>query len=126
MFHTMRSKLETPVSEFEMISLVKKNLRKQIFSIVYSVNISSLEQFRVECIEVELMKFTTITDHANLKWLMSLKDLSKRLASWLSQLQTYGFSIGNRKGSENVVANMLSRMPFNSEIMIEEILCFGF
>lgn len=48
-----RSKLERPVSEYEMISLVKKNLRKNLSSIVYSMPVSSLEQLRVECLEVE-------------------------------------------------------------------------
>lgn len=49
----MRSKLERPVSEFEMINLAKKNLRKSLSSIVYSMQVSSLEQLRVECLEVE-------------------------------------------------------------------------
>lgn len=49
----MRSKLERPVSEYEMISLVKKNLRKSLSSIVYSMPVSSLEQLRVECLEIE-------------------------------------------------------------------------
>ncbi|KAH8285932.1 hypothetical protein KR054_007426, partial [Drosophila jambulina] len=55
---------------------------------------------------IELMPFTVITDHASLKWLMSLKDLSGRLARWSLQLQAYDFCIG----SENVVADTLSRM----------------
>lgn len=57
---------------------------------------------------------------------MSLKDLSGRWPRWFLQLQTYDFSIERRKGSENVVADIFSRMSINSEIMIEEIRCFGF
>lgn len=49
----MRSKLERPVSEYEMIGLAKRNLRKSLSSIVYSMNVSSLEQLRVECLEIE-------------------------------------------------------------------------
>lgn len=70
---------------------------------------------------VELMKFTIITDHASLKWLMSLKDLSGRLARWSLQLQAYDFSIEHRKGSENVVADTLSRLPIDSGLTTEEI-----
>lgn len=70
---------------------------------------------------VELMKFTVITDHASLKWLMSLKDLSGRLARWSLQLQAYDFSIIHRKGSENIVADTLSRMPAEGRIEVEEI-----
>lgn len=60
---------------------------------------------------VELVKFTVITDHASLKWLMSLKDLSGRLARWSLQLQAYEFDIEHLKGKDNVVADMLSRLP---------------
>lgn len=70
---------------------------------------------------VELMKFTIITDHASLKWLMSLKDLSGRLARWSLQLQAYDFSIEHRKGSENVVADTLSRMSVESDVIVEEL-----
>lgn len=67
------------------------------------------------------MKFTIITDHASLKWLMSLKDLSGRLARWSLQLQAFDFTIEHRKGSENVVADTLSRMPIESDATVEEI-----
>lgn len=49
----LRSKLETPISEFEMIKLAKKNLRESVARIVYPIAISSLEQLRVEAVEAE-------------------------------------------------------------------------
>ena len=55
---------------------------------------------------VELMPFTIITDHASLKWLISLKDLNSRLARWPLQLQSFKFDIEHRKGSENIVADV--------------------
>lgn len=68
---------------------------------------------------VEPMKFTIITDHASLKWLMSLKDLSGRVAR--TTVQAYNFSIKHRKGSENVVADTLSRLPIDSVLVVDEI-----
>lgn len=68
--------------------------------------------------KVEIMPFTIITDHASLKWLMTLKDLNGRLARWSLQLQIYDFQIEHKKGSENIVADMLSRVP---QQFVEEI-----
>lgn len=65
---------------------------------------------------VKMMKFTVITDHASFKWLMGLKDLSGRLARWSLQLQAYDFEIEHRKGKDNVVAGMLSRLAVAEEI----------
>ena len=56
---------------------------------------------------VELMDFTVVTDHASLKWLMSLKDLSGRLAREV--LKGYNFEIQHCRGTANIVADTLSR-----------------
>jgi len=58
---------------------------------------------------VEGFEFTIITDHASLRWLMNMSDLSGRLARWSLKLQCYKFSIEHRKGSLNVVPDTLSR-----------------
>lgn len=62
---------------------------------------------------VEGLRFRIITDHSSLKWLMSQKDLSGRLARWSLKLQRYSFSIEHRKGSLNVVPDCLSRMDID-------------
>jgi len=56
------------------------------------------------------MPFKMITVHASLKWLMSQKDLSGRLARWSLKLQAFDFTIKYRKGSLNVVPDALSRV----------------
>lgn len=71
---------------------------------------------------VELMQFTVITDHASLQWLMNLKGLSGKLARWSLQLQGYNFDIQHRKGKENIVADMLSRLPTVEELYLEPAL----
>lgn len=74
--------------------------------------ILSLKKFRGY---VEGMNFTIVTDHASLKWLMSQKDLTGRLARWSLSLQAFDFTIEHRKGSANVVPDALSR------VFVEEI-----
>lgn len=59
---------------------------------------------------VEGMTFKVVTDHASLKWLMTQKDLTGRLARWSLKLQAFDFSIEHRRGSENVVPDALSRV----------------
>lgn len=71
---------------------------------------------------VEGHDFTILTDHANLKWLMSQKDLSGRLARWSLKLQGYNFKIVHTKGSDNVVPDTLSRVECDSLTEISQSL----
>jgi len=73
---------------------------------------------------VEGMPFTCITGHASLKWLMTMKDLTGRLVWWSVQLQGYDFRFKHRKGSENVVADNLSRIIEDVRIDPSELLGF--
>lgn len=54
---------------------------------------------------------TIISDHQPLKWLMSLKSPSGRLARWALKLQQYDLKIQYQPGKINVVADCLSRPP---------------
>lgn len=55
-FHEMgilRSRLVQPICEYEMIKILKGNIREDIKRHVYQMTISSVEQLRIECIEAE-------------------------------------------------------------------------
>lgn len=42
-----------PISEGELIQIVKRNLKGGIFRMIYPMNVSSMEQLRMECVRAE-------------------------------------------------------------------------
>ena len=55
--------------------------------------------------------FVICTDHAALKWLMSIKETTGRLARWALTIQQFSFTINHRSGKTHGNADALSRRP---------------
>ncbi|KAH8330081.1 hypothetical protein KR074_003058, partial [Drosophila pseudoananassae] len=58
MMLTLRARLETPVSDFDLIKIIKMNLRERISKVVYPIHVTNLEQLRHECHDAERMLTT--------------------------------------------------------------------
>ena len=58
---------------------------------------------------IEGSEIKVASDHQPLKWLMSLKSPTGRLARWALQIQSYNLKIDYVPGKCNVVADLLSR-----------------
>jgi hypothetical protein len=59
-------------------------------------------------------KFTLITDHQPLTWLMRATDLTGQYSRWQMMLQEYDFEIHHRPGNKHQNADVLSRFPCKS------------
>ena len=56
-FHTMltlRARLRTPIPDYEMIKILKGNIRENLARMIYPMTIYSIEQLREECKEIEI------------------------------------------------------------------------
>ncbi|KAE9274278.1 hypothetical protein PF001_g27128 [Phytophthora fragariae] len=62
-------------------------------------------------------KFTIVTDHSALKWLMTSPNLTGKLHRWALTLQEFDFDVEYRPGTTNVVADALSRAPTTSAVL---------
>ena len=55
--------------------------------------------------------FSVETDHRALQWLGRMKDSNARVTRWFLALQPYRFTVQYRAGTQNTVADFLSRHP---------------
>jgi hypothetical protein len=91
--------------------------------------IFALEKFRSYLIGSKVIVFT---DHVALRYLFAKKDAKPRLIRWVLLLQEFDLEIRDKKGSENVVVDHLSRllheeeeeedeMPLNENFLDEQL-----
>ncbi|KAL0456420.1 UNVERIFIED_CONTAM: Retrovirus-related Pol polyprotein from transposon.6 [Sesamum latifolium] len=90
-------------------------IEKELFAIVFA-----LDKFRSYLLGSKIVVFS---DHAALKHLLSKKESKPRLIRWILLLQEFDLTIKDRKGSENLVADHLSRLIREED---DTPICYSF
>ncbi|KAK8999704.1 hypothetical protein V6N11_065201 [Hibiscus sabdariffa] len=75
---------------------------KELLAVIFA-----FDKFRSNLIGTEV---TVHTDHSTIKYLLTKKDAKPRLTRWILLLQKFDVEIIDRKGTNNQVANHLSRL----------------
>ena len=80
-------------------------IEKEFLEVVYA-----LENFRFYLIGSKVVVFT---DHAAIRYMLVKADFEPRLICWILLLQEFDLDIKDEKGSENTVADHLSRLTID-------------
>ncbi|XP_021770496.1 uncharacterized protein LOC110734647 [Chenopodium quinoa] len=118
-------------SDFAVAAVLGQRKEKKLHAIYYASKTLSSAQMNYATTKKEMLaviyaidkfhsylvgsKVIIHTDHAALRFLMTKTHAKPRLIRWILQLQDYDIEIRDTKGTENVVADHLSRLLLDPE-----------
>ena len=113
-------------SDFAVGAVLGQRKEKVLYAIYYASRTLNEAQLNYATIEKELLavafdfdkfrpclignKVIVFTGHSAIKYLITKKDAKPRLIRWVLLLQEFDVEIQDKKGSENMVADHLSRL----------------
>ncbi|XP_075099856.1 uncharacterized protein LOC142176368 [Nicotiana tabacum] len=127
------------LSDYAIVAVLGQRKDKMMHLIYYVSKMLSGAQLNYTVTEKEMLavvfafdkfrsyligsKVNVYTDHAALKYLIKKKESKSRLIRWVLLLQEFDLEICDRKGTENQVADHLSRLEGAEKLVeVEEIL----
>ncbi|XP_021750418.1 uncharacterized protein LOC110716092 [Chenopodium quinoa] len=118
-------------SDYAVGAVLGQRKEKKLYAIYYASKTLSSAQLNYATTEKEMLaviyaidkfhsylvgsKVIIHIDHATLRYLMTKTHAKPRLIQWILQLQDYDIEIRDTKGTENVVADHLSRLLLDPE-----------
>lgn len=82
-------------------------IEKEFLAVIFA-----LEKFRSYLLGAKVIVFS---DHTALRYLTIKKDAKLRLIRWILLLQEFDLKMRDKRGSENLVTDHLSRIPVGEE-----------
>lgn len=99
---------------FDSIALTGPQLNYPVHDKELLAIVCALRKFRANLLGEQ---FVIFTDHQPLKFFLKQRDLSRQQARWQELLGEYDFKIKYIKGEDNIIADSLSRIPNEPEII---------
>ncbi len=92
----------------------KLNSSQQNYTVLEIKMLAGVKMMLRHCDILQGLRFTWVTDHKALIYLLTQKDLKGHQACWLEKIGKFNFTIKYEPGESNIIVNVLSQIYSNN------------